>query len=92
MRPVALAAAGATAAAVRAIAAVSRDGVIGVRGKLPWRLPREWGECSNHLLVSIMHGSVCDNHLVSMRQPTSGARPVALILGRKGHEDNGKGM
>mgnify|MGYP002007154914 CR=1 FL=1 len=42
MRPVALAAAGATAAAVRAIAAVSRDGVIGVRGKLPWRLPREW--------------------------------------------------
>eukprot|EP01048_Picozoa_sp_COSAG05_P024275 COSAG05_NODE_5635_length_1125_cov_0.925926_1_plen_206_part_00 len=27
---------------VRAIAAVSSNGVIGVQGKLPWKLPREW--------------------------------------------------
>ena len=29
-------------AAVRVIAAVSQNGVIGVRGKLPWKLPLEW--------------------------------------------------
>eukprot|EP01052_Picozoa_sp_SAG31_P009039 SAG31_NODE_467_length_15267_cov_13.792919_15_plen_75_part_00 len=28
--------------AVRAIAAVSSSGVIGVGGRLPWRLPRDW--------------------------------------------------
>ena len=28
--------------AVRAIAAVSRNGIIGIGGRLPWRLPREW--------------------------------------------------
>jgi dihydrofolate reductase len=31
-----------TTAAVRAIAAVSRNGVIGVHGKLPWQLPLEY--------------------------------------------------
>ena len=32
----------APAPVVRAIAAVSRNGVIGVRGGLPWRLPKEF--------------------------------------------------